>query len=292
MGDKGYKSNKKSIKGNSGFTLIELLVVMSIISVISSMVLVYLKSTRDKARISSARSFSANIYHASGAYAGGIWLMEEGTGNIINDSSGWKNTATNNGATWSSDFPFTDSEEKWSLYFNGSSYLSVPFNAKTMNIKQDGFTYSAWIKPTALTQDYNMFMGQILPYFNVRSTGILHMSMTAGGQQRSVYSVTKLSVNKWYHVAATYDSQGYMKVYVDGKLDGTSGPFLNPSNSVSNFYIGKWQPNDTYRFTGYIARVRHYNNALSLSQIQQMYANESPQFKLANAVGGISGEDN
>src|SRR3989344_2746615 len=249
MGDKGYKSNKKSIKGNSGFTLIELLVVMSIISVISSMVLVYLKSTRDKARISSARSFSANIYHASGAYAGGIWLMEEGTGNIINDSSGWKNTATNNGATWSSDVPFTDSEEKWSLYFNGSSYLSVPFNAKTMNIKQDGFTYSAWIKPTALTQDYNMFMGQIFPYFNVRSTGILHMSMTAVGQQRSVYSVT-------------------------------------------NFYIGKWQPNDTYRFTGYIARVRHYNNALSLSQIQQMYANESPQFKLANAVGGISGEDN
>lgn len=269
------------ISSKKGFSIIELLVAISIIAVLSSVVIVSLSNAKEKARISSARIFSANIYHTSGAYAGGVWLMEEGSGNVIQDSSGWNNTATNNGATWSNDVPFTDFEEKWSLYFNGSNYLRAPFNAKTMNIKQEGFTYSAWIKPTALTNTYNMFMGQHLPYFNVRTTGILHMSMTAGGSQRSVYGVTKIDLNKWYHVAATYDPQGYMKVYLDGKLDGTAGPFVGPTNGSYDFYIGQWNSGGTYRFTGYIARVRYYNNALSLSQIQKMYADGISKYKLA-----------
>ncbi len=116
----------------------------------------------------------------------------------------------------------------------------------------------------------------------MRSTGQLDFAVTTqGAVQHNLSGSTKLSVNKWYMVAATYDSNGYMKIYLDGKLDGTLGPFLNPINSISNLYIGSFNSTANFPFTGYISKVHFYNEALSLSMIQKIYADESPKYILA-----------
>jgi len=271
----------ESHKNNNGFTLIELLVVIAIIGLLSSVVLASLSSSRDKARVAASQAFNTSVYHAKGNSMSGMFDFNDCSGTTLKDSSSSNNNGTITGATWSTtDVPY--SGQPCSLYFNGSSYVTVPYKS-SLNISQAGFTYLAWIKPTALPNSYNMFMGQWLPYFNVQPSGVLHLSMAAGGIQRSAYGVTKLSLGKWYMVAATYDSDGYMKVYLDGKLDGTAGPYLNPGTSNVNLYIGQWESGGSYRFTGNISKVHFYNEALSLSAIQKIYAKESQESVLSLA---------
>jgi hypothetical protein len=95
-----------------------------------------------------------------------------------------------------------------------------------------------------------MFMGHYLPYFNVRSSKVLHMSMNANGAQRSVLGATVLDEDTWYFAASTYDENGYMRVYLNGSQDGIAGPFLSPGNYDYNFYIGKWYSGTSYPFSG------------------------------------------
>ena len=44
------------------------------------------------------------------------------------------------------------------------------------------------------------------------------------------------------------------------------------SNIVHNFFIGKWQNDSTYPFTGYIDDAVFINNAVGLAKIKEHYA--------------------
>lgn len=179
----------------------------------------------------------------------------------------------------------TANNKGFSLYTDGTTYAQIPYKSN-FDFNQSGFTFSAWIKPTAYNQPYNMFMGKLLPYFNVgggSNNQKLHMSMSAAGSQRSVYGSTIVTLSKWHHVAATYDGSGYMKVYLDSKLDGTAGPFLVPSMSVSDLYIGKWVNNATYQYTGYIDDVQYFNHALGYTEIEKIYADSRTSHYLVDS---------
>lgn len=266
---------------DNGFTLIELMVVISIIGMMSSIVFASLSSARDKGTIAAAQQFSKSLYTAKGADAIVLLNFDEGSG-VATDSSGFGNDATLVGAVY--DSANTVNNRGYSLYTDGITYAQVPYKSN-FDFNQNGFTFSAWIKPTAYNQPYNMFMGKSLPYFNVgggSNNQKLHMSMSAAGSQRSVYGSTVVTLSKWHHVAATYDSLGYMKVYLDGKLDGTAGPFLVPSISANNLYIGKWVNNATYQYTGYIDDVQYLNHALGYTEINKIYADSVALYHLAD----------
>jgi prepilin-type N-terminal cleavage/methylation domain-containing protein len=128
-----------------GFTLIELLVVISIIGVISSVIFVSFSGSRDKARLAKAQNFDAQISHALGAYAVGIWRFEEGTGIDIHDESGFGNDGTFVGNP-SPTFP--DSEVyvgTKALYFDGTDDYVNCGNNSSLNLAGGDFTAEAWI---------------------------------------------------------------------------------------------------------------------------------------------------
>lgn len=183
--------------------------------------------------------------------------------NDFSDSSAQPVTYTNSGAT-------TSTDHGGSLFFDGSSYMASS-GAISKFTYQTGFTYMAWVKPTAYTNNFNMIMGQSLPYFNIGSGSNnqkLHMSLSAGGAQRSVYGNTSIPLNQWTHVAATYDPSGYMKVYVNGAQDGIAGPFSPFAAYNVELYLGQWNSSGTYRYTGYMDDVVVLNYALTPEQIR------------------------
>jgi len=84
----------------------------------------------------------------------------------------------------------------------------------------------------------------------------------------SVGTTTPLQINRWYHVASTYDGQT-IRLYVDGTLVG--------SNSVGSIPVGNSSPlylsyNDVggfpYFLTGQMDEVRIWNYARTQGQIQ------------------------
>lgn len=82
-----------------GFTLIELLVVIAVIGMLSSIVLVNLSGTRERARISKGLSFSHSVNNALGAYAVGIWSFDKiNPDNTITDASNYNNHCIINGS--------------------------------------------------------------------------------------------------------------------------------------------------------------------------------------------------
>lgn len=129
------------------FTLIELLVVIAVIGMLASIVLVSFKGTTDKARLGKAKDFYAQVSHALGAEAVGIWKFEEGDGPTARDSSGNGNDGTlQNGPVWTS---ASDCGLGLGgcLEFKGSdkNNLALPANDNTRN-KSAETTFAFWIK--------------------------------------------------------------------------------------------------------------------------------------------------
>jgi prepilin-type N-terminal cleavage/methylation domain-containing protein len=261
------------MRRKNGFTLIELLVVVAVIGVLSSIIVVNLNYARDKGRIAKGELLNSNIYNAAGANAIGFWKFNEGSGTAITDSSGNGNVGvlTYSTSPWSTDVP--DPNMIGSLYFDGSgsSYVSIPYS-HTFDLGVKGFTYLAWIKPTAIPNAFNMFMGQNgLPYFDVRNNGFLHFSFNASGQQ-NVTGVTTVTLGKWHQVAAIYDANGMVTLYLDGNLEVTAGPFTALVGSANPLDIGIRYPGDAYPFSGYVDNVVFINNAVGIAEIKKNYA--------------------
>jgi len=91
---------------------------------------------------------------------------------------------------------------------------------------------------------------------------------------------SKLALSKWTHVFGTY-SDGELKVYLNGRLDGSKKQKLQ-IKSPANFSIGGW--NNEYRFIGDIDEVRISNVARSPDWIKLQYENQKPQQTLVGPI--------
>ncbi len=248
----------------TGFTLIELLVIIAIIGLISSIVLVNLKGTREKARIAKALQFSQTVYHTLGAYSVGIWRFDEGQGVTAYDSSGERNHGTINGAN------YTQGILGNALQFDGNDYVDcgMGYSLQLTN----AITVEVWAYPTAQAYqaiaakgggwNFHLRPTQLVPYFYI------------GGLEKNVPYTTGDYRNSWHHFAFSYDSAGgtnNFKVYWNGAIVA-QGTFVGAMDNVvgDSVKIGQ-RVNDQY-FTGLIDEVRIYNQALSVAQIQKLYA--------------------
>lgn len=273
-----------------GFTLVEMLVVVAIIGVLAAVVLVSLSESRERARIAKGLQFEANIHHSLGAYAVGMWDLNEGSGTTATDYSDFKNNGVVSGATYSSDTP---SNKDYSLSFDGvNDYIQIS-NSGALNVTE-GITITMWLY---LESDPNCNGSN-----NWRS--VLHKGSTAGSstgydivlEQNRTFTFDigaatgplryntdysdRLPIKKWTFLVFSYNSYNSgVKVYLDAKeISGTywsHGTGLIKTNS-NNLYINNSSPsacpNGSGDFPGKIDEVRIYDRALNSSEIKRLYA--------------------
>jgi prepilin-type N-terminal cleavage/methylation domain-containing protein len=275
---------------NKAFTLIELLVVIAIIGLLSSVVLVSMTGTRERAQIAKGLDFSNSIQNVLGAYTVGIWNFDDGASTVAKDISGLGGNGTlrnfNFDATsgWRcavGDVNYTPSQQGCSLQFDGvDDYVEVPHSAG-LNIVGD-MTVEAWVKQNDALIKYVVTKRSDNDYLSPYSLVIggtygegLNNNLpifTFGGGGTS-YSQVKSSETidaGWHHLVGTIAGNN-MKIYVDGNERGSSVFAGTRQSNIASVRIGKYGWNGNYYYSGLIDEVRIYETALTSAQIQSQY---------------------
>jgi hypothetical protein len=91
------------------------------------------------------------------------------------------------------------------------------------------------------------------------------------------YVATAPITSGTHHMVATRDSNGVVKVYLDGVLSNTVTLNASISNSL-NYRIGTDAGNTSEPFTGNLYNMRVYNRDLSINEILQNYNSQKNRF--------------
>jgi hypothetical protein len=204
----------------------------------------------------------------------GHWKMDEGSGNLLLDSSGNGNDGiiqNTSGITWS------EGVVGLSLNLNGfGGRNALVTHTPTLEIN-NALTISAWVKPNVIGRHtivskaagngFELWLdanGQIEFRLNRGSNGSSYRML-------SNYNYSQ-DIGKWIHVAATFDGST-QRIYVNGVLDISSSfsPFTIGTNS-GDLVIGAL--GTIQRFNGGMDDLMLYSRALSASEISLLVTGE------------------
>jgi hypothetical protein len=195
----------------------------------------------------------------------GWWRLDEGSGTMALDSSGYGNDARFEGSPMWVD----DGKLGKALRFNGSSdYLAAP-DSESLDINGDQLSIAAWIngedwpaanhvvRKVADTGTGSLYILRVQPD-SVR----VYLNTSAG--ETIIQGTTALITNEWFHIALTYDG-AEARIFVNGQLDVSSDVSGELTQSNNELRIGRGEP--AGYFVGMIDDVRLYNHALTESEL-------------------------
>lgn len=253
---------------NKSFTLIELLVVIAIIGVISSVILVSMKGTRGKARITAGMQFGQTINHTLGAFAIGIWDFNEDGGATANDRSGYGNHLSLSGE-WVEGI-----EGKGSAYkFIGAGWVTTNF---VIGIGQ-GITYEFWFR----LPDTSDTSGTFFCTEDVSDTSLEdNLGQTNYGNRGCGVSWENSDFNisdtHWHHFVFSKSSDSWLCLDAKCKSIGdATGNIPNIKKITFNGGCGCGYGNFSQGII--IDELRIYEQALSSAEIQQRYTQSAPR---------------
>ena len=227
----------------------------------------------------------------------GYWLMNEGGGNKVYDSSGNRNNGTLSGPDWIA------GKFGPALDINSGDVITVP-NSAVLNITAKlslcawvkievipgaSETYGVICKASNIATDevqYSWTIGQFGP-----SDSLLNFVYKSGGSWYPHVSTSALGLNVWYHIVATYDGTN-VKIYINGVLDNTIGAGTSTlSTSSHDVLFGTSRTDGYYAEDLQIDNTCIFNYALSAFEVAQLYSDPfgmlRPSFNLF-LYGGIS----
>ena len=213
------------------------------------------------------------------------WKFNEGSGNIALDSaSGTQDTILNN--------------HEWVSGVSGSALKFDEFTTlvtrspKNVPRLDRHFTIEAWIALQSypwnwvaiVDQEKNRKAGY---FFGIDSEGRLGLQLSVWGQWEICRSQVRLPLMQWVHVAATYDSQEGITLYIDGQFAGKL-PVTGRMTATSDIglQIGRnfqelpptanVRPYEdfpaSYSLDGILDELEIYDRALSSSEIASSYS--------------------
>jgi len=268
-------------KNKNSFTLIELLVVIAIVGILAGIIIVSMSGATDSAITAKAKVFATSMRDSMGNniisewnFDGGTAIGSTATNDDVKDSWGTNNGAINGNPIVRGG---TDCLSGKCIEFDGvDDYIRVTNSSSLQDINET--TISLWFKNTSTGGSQGLIskLYTTKPYWSLWETSLQKIIWEISDSTTSyVKSSTKVNdYGKWIHVAITQKGLNY-KLYINGDLamQGSDVSDFANTKSSNDLLIGILKTTgSTYPFKGLIDEVRIYNSALSLSQIQNIYA--------------------
>ncbi len=201
------------------------------------------------------QSFKESLHNIplNNDYVLAYWKFDEGSGNILEDSSGHDFDGTIYGATW-----VTGKYGK-ALSFDGiNDYVELKEYSQNLGInKTDDLIYSIWFKSINGGMIYGMCGTKNIPEIFIELTANGKLFFKAWTTYCGILLFSKNTYNddKWHH--ATFYFNGYtsdpvVELYVDGKFDNNETEWLCKIENThfNKVRMGRRAYNETKYFDG------------------------------------------
>lgn len=199
------------------------------------------------------------------------WWRAEGD---FADAIGGNGGTAFNGAT------FAGGMAGWGFSFDGLNQCVLVSNTPSLN-PTSGLTLECWLNASAFNSSGAVC---VAGKENPSSTRQYMLGMALGQGNQWIFRAhlgtqtafryfdgqTAIQLGTWYHVAMTYDGAD-LRLYVNGVPDGSLAANGSVVVSTHPFVIGG-RPSGPWNFMGVIDEVALYGRALSLGEIQAVYA--------------------
>lgn len=214
----------------------------------------------------------------------GLWLCDDGKGDVVTDSSGNKNDGIINGA-----FKWDKGKFDGCIVATGGGSIDVK-TSDSINSISDAITIAGWFRVDAPSDTgirrQNAYLLEDQSTSEMEPEGWSFRIWTTNGLSPGIYGTTKVKIGEWTHIAGTYDGE-QMTLYINGepekelysdgkaKIDGKfAGKIQTPADQLQLKY-----GSETY--TGGMDEIIIFSRALSASEIKQLMKG----WKKAIAVG-------
>lgn len=204
----------------------------------------------------------------------GIWLFDEGSGDVAVDSSGNGYDAEIRPAVKRDKGKFDRA-----LLFPGTvtenSYVTIP-HQESLNLEE--YSITAWINVSPTAGDWQIIIAKWNPHdvrnysiLTNRDTGTLFAQMTSGGAAQWKTAMTNIDMTdeQWYHVACTYDG-AILKAYINGEVKAQTGTGPGDVNDGELTIGARW--GGVHPTTGIIDDVGLFSVALEEDDILDIMA--------------------
>jgi len=201
----------------------------------------------------------------------GIWLLDEGDGDVVRDISGNKNDGKVFGAKW------TEGKFGKGLEFDGTSHVRIPPSAAIDNYL-DGFTYLLWVKPLGTPGNVNVRLIERdwhNPTIQIGPADFYGSIIFKGGIDNSAVRGGTWKLEEWSFVALTFDGTT-LRMYVDDKMvkDLKAGkPDFTKAYDGGSVWLAQWKIDRGWDFTGAMDEVGIFNVALGEDDIKSIRNN-------------------
>jgi hypothetical protein len=203
-----------------------------------------------------------------------------GSGTTWSDLSGNGNTGTlTNGPTF-------NSANGGSIAFDGTNdYVTM---GNILNVGSSPFSIEFYARATTTTSNYGKVVskgfyqnsGWLCSFAKVPSGEyVAGIEFYVGVTTYGIASITSASLNTWYQMSYVRDSSNQVSTYLNGSFVASSNIGSINLNSSYNYMIGMNGIGNEL-FKGDVALHRHYNRALTPTEIQQNYNATKTRFNL------------
>lgn len=159
------------------------------------------------------------------------------------------------------------------------------------------FTASFWFNAqtvAAVSQViFSAYNGGIFVYLNTSQNSINFVFPSGSGAATTYLPASgSITVNTWYHVVITFQSNGACSIYLNGVgASNTNSGGYGGYTSSGIFRLGAYDSNAASAFNGYIDDVKIYNTAIPYHQLQPqnfraVALSGSGEYALASAASG------